>query len=218
VFDVSFAELAVIGAVALVVLGPERLPAVARTIGALIGRAQRFVASVKADLNREVQQTELAKIEAELRAEGDGLRNTIHQSLVEPVQQAREELSTLAAPLQQPLSSALDDMAADAAGTPDLSVPEISTADMPAVYAAQVEPVETAAPSDLSETPPVEVEVAPSASAAVRVAEAVAPLEDASAVEAVHHLDAAARTVFDERQLDLFDAPPAVVAAGNDRR
>lgn len=53
-FDISFGELLVIGVVALVVLGPEKLPAVARTVGALIGRMQRFVNNVKSDIQREV--------------------------------------------------------------------------------------------------------------------------------------------------------------------
>ncbi|WP_169307209.1 Sec-independent protein translocase protein TatB [Chitiniphilus eburneus] len=90
-FDVGFGELIVIGAVGLVVLGPERLPKVARTLGALLGRAQRFAASVKADLDREIGQTELARIEAELREEGDALRQTIHQ----PLSDAREEITGL---------------------------------------------------------------------------------------------------------------------------
>ncbi|WP_051710997.1 Sec-independent protein translocase protein TatB [Andreprevotia chitinilytica] len=98
-FDFSFGEVLVVGAVALVVLGPERLPKVARTVGALIGRAQRFVASVKADLDREMHNTELAKIEAELRAEGDALRNTIHGSIVAPVTDAHAEIRDAAAGL-----------------------------------------------------------------------------------------------------------------------
>ncbi|WP_051304728.1 Sec-independent protein translocase protein TatB [Chitinilyticum litopenaei] len=76
-FDISFGELLLVGAVALVVLGPERLPKVARTAGILFGRAQRFVHSVKADLQQQVAQTELAQIEAELRAEGRELRQSL---------------------------------------------------------------------------------------------------------------------------------------------
>jgi sec-independent protein translocase protein TatB len=83
VFDISLGEMAVIGAVALVVIGPERLPKVARTLGLLIGRAQRFANSVKADLDREISQSELAKLEAEMRAQGNELRNTIHQPLTD---------------------------------------------------------------------------------------------------------------------------------------
>src|SRR5262249_15870907 len=54
-FDIGFSELLVIGVVALIVIGPERLPRVARTVGVLAGRLQRYVADVKADINREIE-------------------------------------------------------------------------------------------------------------------------------------------------------------------
>jgi sec-independent protein translocase protein TatB len=66
-FDFSFGELAVIGAVALVVLGPERLPKVARTVGEWAGKAQRYVSQVKADINREIEITELKKLQEQAR-------------------------------------------------------------------------------------------------------------------------------------------------------
>ena len=66
-FDIGFSELVVIGVVALVVLGPERLPKVARTAGHLFGRLQRYVATVKADLNREMDLSELAKVKQEVQ-------------------------------------------------------------------------------------------------------------------------------------------------------
>lgn len=64
-FDVGFSELLVIGVVALVFIGPERLPAVARTFGALLGRAQRYVNDVKSEVNRELQLEELRRIQQE---------------------------------------------------------------------------------------------------------------------------------------------------------
>ena len=60
-FDVGISELLVIGVVALIVIGPERLPKVARTVGLLLGRMQRYVATVKADLSQELQLDELRK-------------------------------------------------------------------------------------------------------------------------------------------------------------
>ncbi len=60
-FDIGFTELLVIGVVALLVVGPERLPKVARTAGHLLGRFQRYVSSVKSDISREVQLEELRK-------------------------------------------------------------------------------------------------------------------------------------------------------------
>jgi sec-independent protein translocase protein TatB len=61
-FDIGFSELLVIGVVALVVIGPERLPRVARTLGHLAGRLQRYVTDVKADINREIELDELKKM------------------------------------------------------------------------------------------------------------------------------------------------------------
>ena len=66
-FDIGFSELVVIGVVALVVLGPERLPKVARTAGHLFGRLQRYVATVKADLNREMELSEFSKVKQEVQ-------------------------------------------------------------------------------------------------------------------------------------------------------
>ena len=66
-FDFSFGELALIGAVALVVLGPERLPKVARTVGEWAGKAQRYVTQVKADINREMELAELKKLQEQAR-------------------------------------------------------------------------------------------------------------------------------------------------------
>ena len=60
-FDIGFSELLVIGVVALIVIGPERLPKVARTAGHLLGRFQRYASSVKSDISREMQMDELRK-------------------------------------------------------------------------------------------------------------------------------------------------------------
>jgi len=60
--DFGFDKIALIGAVALIVIGPEKLPRVARTVGALIGKAQRYVADVKAEVNRSIELEELQKM------------------------------------------------------------------------------------------------------------------------------------------------------------
>jgi sec-independent protein translocase protein TatB len=67
VFDVSFSELLVIAVVALLVIGPEKLPKVARTVGAFTGRMQRYVAQVKEEVNREVRFEELQKLQSEIK-------------------------------------------------------------------------------------------------------------------------------------------------------
>ena len=60
-FDIGFLELAIIAVVGLIVIGPERLPEVARTVGTWVGRFRRFVTSVKSDIDRELRQEELRK-------------------------------------------------------------------------------------------------------------------------------------------------------------
>ena len=60
-FDIGFTELLVIGVVALIVIGPERLPKVARTAGHLYGRLQRYVSTVKTDISREIQLDEIKR-------------------------------------------------------------------------------------------------------------------------------------------------------------
>ena len=60
-FDIGFWELAIIGLVALVVIGPDRLPGVARTAGKWVGRTRHFISQVKKDIDREIQQDELKK-------------------------------------------------------------------------------------------------------------------------------------------------------------
>ena len=60
--DLGISKLAMIGAVALIVIGPEKLPRVARTIGTLIGKAQRYVSDVKSEVNRSMELDELKKM------------------------------------------------------------------------------------------------------------------------------------------------------------
>jgi sec-independent protein translocase protein TatB len=67
-FDIGFSELMVIGVVALVVIGPERLPKVARTLGHLFGRLQRYVAQVKSDINREMEMADLGTVKKEFES------------------------------------------------------------------------------------------------------------------------------------------------------
>lgn len=66
-FDVGFSEMIVIAVVALIVIGPEKLPRVARTVGALLGRMQRYVNDVKADINREIELDELKKMHTSVK-------------------------------------------------------------------------------------------------------------------------------------------------------
>jgi len=78
-FDFSFGELALIGTVALVVLGPERLPKVARTVGEWVGKAQRYVSQVKSDINREMELAELKKLQEEARQAAQTVQSSLNE-------------------------------------------------------------------------------------------------------------------------------------------
>src|SRR5438309_3289189 len=76
--DFGIDKIALIGAVALIVLGPEKLPRVARTVGALIGKAQRYVADVKAEVNRSIELEELQKMKREVESAARDVESSIH--------------------------------------------------------------------------------------------------------------------------------------------
>jgi sec-independent protein translocase protein TatB len=88
--DIGFSELVVIGIVALVVVGPERLPRVARAAGHLLGRFQRYVSEVKADINREIELSELKRIQASV----EEAARSIEQNVKSEMAQAQEELTS----------------------------------------------------------------------------------------------------------------------------
>ena len=81
-FDIGFTEMMVIGLVALIVIGPERLPRVARTIGHLAGRLQRYVSDVKADINREVELDELRKMRDTVQQAATGIESSVQDELM----------------------------------------------------------------------------------------------------------------------------------------
>ena len=79
-FDFSLAELMVVMVVALIVIGPERLPKVARTLGHLYGRAQRYVNGVKADIARDMAIEEYKQMQQKIQAEADALQQSVRQA------------------------------------------------------------------------------------------------------------------------------------------
>lgn len=89
-FDIGFSELLVIGVVALIVIGPERLPRVARTAGHLYGRFQRYVSDVKMDINREMHLEELRKMQDELKSSVNSLEQSVHAELNQGAQAVQE--------------------------------------------------------------------------------------------------------------------------------
>ena len=80
-FDIGFSELVVIGLVALVVLGPERLPRVARTLGHLAGRLQRYVSDVKADISREMEIEDLKKMKDSMQEAATSFESSIRSEV-----------------------------------------------------------------------------------------------------------------------------------------
>jgi sec-independent protein translocase protein TatB len=80
-FDIGFSELLVIGVVALIVIGPEKLPRVARTIGHLAGRLQRYVNDVKADINREIELDELRKMRDSMQQAASEMQSSVDKEM-----------------------------------------------------------------------------------------------------------------------------------------
>jgi sec-independent protein translocase protein TatB len=76
--DLGIEKMMVIGAVALIVIGPEKLPRVARTVGTLIGKAQKYVADVKAEVNRSIELEELKKMKQDVETAARDVETSIH--------------------------------------------------------------------------------------------------------------------------------------------
>ena len=76
-FDISFAELMMIAVVALLVVGPDKLPQVARTVGAFVGRLQRYVAQVKEEVNRDARFEELQNLQQEIKQGADQVESSM---------------------------------------------------------------------------------------------------------------------------------------------
>ena len=123
-FDIGFSEMLVIGLVALIVIGPERLPKVARMLGHLAGRLQRYVADVKADINREIELDELRK-----------MRDSVQEAASSIESSVRAEMSKTEAEL----NSAATAMAGAGIAPAQEAVPAVGEEHAPAEPAAAVE-------------------------------------------------------------------------------
>jgi sec-independent protein translocase protein TatB len=108
-FDIGFSELLVIGVVALIVIGPERLPRVARTVGVLAGRLQRYVADVKADINREIELEELRKMRDSMQQAASDFQSSVQSE----VSKTEAELNQTAADLNKTVEDAVKDEPAE---------------------------------------------------------------------------------------------------------
>jgi sec-independent protein translocase protein TatB len=109
-FDIGFSELMIIAVVALIVIGPERLPKVARTLGHLFGRMQRYVNDVKADISREMQLEELKKLQASMQEAARSFEDSVTRE-VNSTESELQKIAQEANPLPPPPSEAKADNA-----------------------------------------------------------------------------------------------------------
>lgn len=122
-FDVGFQEVVLIGVIALLVIGPERLPAVARSVGRWVGKMQRFVAGVKRDLQSELNSEEVRKL---LNSQEDQIRE-----LKQMVNETRSDFEKTARSATSDLSSGMDkavEQVRDAAGAVKENNDEVAAA------------------------------------------------------------------------------------------
>lgn len=120
-FDIGFSELLVIGIVALIVIGPQRLPQVARTLGHLFGRMQRYVNDVKADIAREMELSELKKLQTTIEDAAGAFQGSVNKE----VNEAENEVNKLTQaaqpdPFREPAAAPPTPPAAPASAQRDL--------------------------------------------------------------------------------------------------
>jgi sec-independent protein translocase protein TatB len=133
-FDIGFSEMLVIGIVALVVIGPERLPKVARTLGHLFGRLQRYVTQVKTDINREMEAAELGNVKREFETAARAFQSDVESKAAEVEREVREAQGAIERELAQKAAEteAAAGTVADAAPAPPSPQMELGI-DSPAV-------------------------------------------------------------------------------------
>ncbi len=143
-FDFGFSELLLIGAVALVVLGPERLPKAARMAGNLVGRVQRMVGSVKQELSAQMEMEELRKAKQEFESAAENIRTEIG-SVGESAQSSLNEISSGLKPWERvPEQRTPADFGVDEHGRP-LAVADSPEAGQGAAWASYLTPSENPA-------------------------------------------------------------------------
>ncbi len=111
-FDIGFSEMVMIAIVALIVIGPQRLPKVARTLGHLFGRMQRYVNDVKSDISREMELDELKKMQASMEETARTMRDSVQQGISE-TEGELNKVAQSAQPSAQPKVDPYDDPFAD---------------------------------------------------------------------------------------------------------
>jgi len=123
-FDIGFSEIVVIAVVALVVIGPERLPKTARTLGLLFGRLQRYVSDVKADISREMELDELRRLQREMQGAARDFEQSVKTAAndvatgVRSVERELNEAAAEPAPNAAPAAAPVEEAAARQAALP----------------------------------------------------------------------------------------------------
>lgn len=143
-FDVSFSELMLVGVIALIVIGPERLPKVARTIGHLLGRAQRYVNDVKTDIQREIDLKEIGDIKGQMEDAARSVKASMSEteaSISQPLDEAKKALQD-AQSLINPASTPAQPEKTSLENDPTPATPAVSPTieTPPAPAAAQPDP------------------------------------------------------------------------------
>ncbi|MDN5842299.1 MAG: Sec-independent protein translocase protein TatB [Alcaligenaceae bacterium] len=160
-FDVSFSELMLIGVIALIVIGPERLPKVARTIGHLIGRAQRYVSDVKSDIQQEMDLKDIGDLKGQIqdaaRSVKDSMsevQSTVESSVSAPIDEAKKALQD-AQDLVKPTTDDPPATDSDVSTRPDLpAAPDVPAP--PPADANPPDPVQAASPAPAPARAPAE--------------------------------------------------------------
>ncbi len=105
-FDLDVSKMAVIGVVALVVLGPDRLPRVARTTGALLGRAQRYLNTVREEVDRQIQMDELRSVKDGIEQAVANVQGTVERTVRQQAGELKADVDAVAASLNEALPGA----------------------------------------------------------------------------------------------------------------
>ena len=108
-FDIGFSELIIISLIALIVIGPKRLPGVARTLGHFAGRLRRYVDDVKADISREMELDELRRMQREMQGAARDFEQTMKSAasdVATGVRSVENELNSAATPAAEPATAA----------------------------------------------------------------------------------------------------------------
>ena len=164
-FDFGFSELLLIAVVALIVVGPERLPKVARTAGHLLGRLQRYVGDVKSDIQREMQLEDLKKLQQQVEQQARDLEGSIRGQM----NNVEADLNKTAAEVSEAVAVSAKPSAADGA-TPPASGSALLAAD--AVPERKQQEGEADAPQEqATPSPQLELGLDPAASASRQPAE-----------------------------------------------